>query len=110
MLCADLVEVEWRDSRGILQRQTANLEDISTNGACIQLEQPVDVGATLRIIHPRKTLVGEVRYCVYRDIGYFLGVELDPSTKWSPKMFKPMHMLDPRRLMDRVFERMDAQP
>jgi hypothetical protein len=54
---------------------------------------------------PKGELKGIVRYCVFRDIGYFLGVEFAPDTRWTPRMFRPMHLLDPRRLVHRVIER-----
>ena len=44
-------------------------------------------------------LAGRVRYCVFREIGYFVGVEFDPGCKWSQRSFKPLHLLDPRRLV-----------
>jgi hypothetical protein len=46
-----------------------------------------------------------VRYCVYRDIGYFLGVEFEPGFRWSVRMFRPQHLLDPRRLVSRAISR-----
>ena len=37
---------------------------------------------------------GTVRYCVYREIGYFVGVELEKTTLWSRKHYEPQHLLD----------------
>lgn len=105
LLCADLVRVEWRDSTGQLRRNEANLEDISLSGACLQLESPVPMNTDIRILLPKGELRGTVRYSVYRDIGHFLGIEFHPGMTWSPKLFRPMHLLDPRRLVDRVIER-----
>ncbi len=107
LLCADLVPVEWIDLRGAKRQSDANLEDISASGACLQVDEAVPPGSTIRIKHRRTTLTGMVKYCVYRDIGYFLGVQFDEETKWSPKLFKPMHLLDPRRLASRLMSRLD---
>lgn len=100
MLCADLVDIRWKGKAGSLQRAIANLEDISSSGACLQLEVSVPLRTNVEITYPGGKLFGRVRYCVYREIGYFVGVQFDSGTKWSRRMFKPMHMLDPRVLMN----------
>lgn len=110
MLCADLVNVEWRDASGHTQRAVANLEDISQAGACLQLDEAIPVHTAIRVEHPRATLMCRVRYCVYREIGYFLGVEFEPGHKWTPRVFKPMHMLDPRKMLNRALARVGSQP
>ena len=81
--------------------EAVNLEDISHTGACLQMEVPVAAGTELRIKHGKGLLAGRVRYCVFREIGYFVGVEFDSNNKWSQKQFRPMHLLDPRRLAPR---------
>jgi hypothetical protein len=99
MLCADLVDVKWRDTGGEDRMTVANLEDISVTGACLQLDDPIPLHVNVRITHPKGELQGRVRYCVYRDIGYFLGVQFDADSQWERKDFRPQHMFDPRRLM-----------
>lgn len=106
LLCADLVEIDWQESRRT-KRLEANLEDISLSGACLQVEESVPEGTQIRIRHSQGELTGVVQYCVYRDIGYFLGVRFDPGSKWSPKSFRPLHLLDPRRLLKRTLDRID---
>ena len=100
MLCADVVEACWTDKDGGTQRANALLEDISPSGACLQFEAAVPLGVTLRWGCPKQEFVGEVRYCVYREIGYFVGVEFEPQSKWSKKAYKPQHLLDLQRLME----------
>lgn len=102
MLCADLVDVRWKDKRGRTRRAVANLEDISISGACIQVDVPVAMDTRLRIGYPRGEMRGRVIYCVYREIGYFLGIEFEPGFHWSPRDFRPQHLLDPRRLLPRM--------
>jgi PilZ domain. len=109
MLCADLVEVQWRDKNGKLRRAIANLEDISLSGACVQLEVAIPLNTTLRIVHGKGALHGQVRYCVYREIGYFLGIEFDPDCKWSQSNFRPQHLLDPRKLVARTQQQASDQ-
>ena len=101
MLCADLVDVQWKDSAGRSRRGVANLEDISLSGACLQVERPIPLGAAIRITYPNGELSGQVKYCVFREIGYFLGVEFDAGHRWSQRDFRPQHLLDPRRLVSK---------
>jgi len=106
MLCADLVDVKWRDPSGRTRRGVANLEDISLSGACLQVDRPVPLGTPFRISYPSGELVGVVKYCVFREIGYFLGVEFEVGSRWSQRHFRPQHLLDPRRLVQRVTSRL----
>jgi hypothetical protein len=99
MLCADMLEVRWKSGGGRTQRVTALLEDISTSGACLQLEDYIPLDAEIWWECPGQEFSGHVRYCVYREIGYFAGVEFEGSSKWSKKSFEPRHMLDPRKLL-----------
>jgi hypothetical protein len=106
MLCADLVDVQWKDPSGRTRRGVANLEDISLSGACLQVDRPVPLGTGFRISYPNGELVGKVKYCVFREIGYFLGIEFEPGSRWSQRHFRPQHLLDPRRLVSRVTSRL----
>jgi hypothetical protein len=105
LLCADLVEVEWKDKGGRLRRTVANLEDISLSGACLQLDAPIPLHTNVRIGYPSGRLAGHIRYCVFRDIGYFIGVQFEAGCRWSQRHFKPMHLFDPRRLVARSIQR-----
>ncbi|MEO7652242.1 MAG: PilZ domain-containing protein [Bryobacteraceae bacterium] len=104
MLCAELVNIRWKDKSGRGHKTTAILEDISSAGACLQLDSPVPVSTIIFIHHPKGKLQGIVKYCVYRDIGYFVGLQFDPESKWSPKQFQPEHMLDLPRLLARTLK------
>ena len=110
MLCADLVDIQWRDPTGRNRRGVANLEDISLSGACLQVERQVPLNSTIRIAYPSGELLGRVKYCVFRDIGYFLGVEFDPGNRWSQRSYRPQHLLDPRRLVIRAANRLKNNP
>jgi hypothetical protein len=109
MLCADLVDVQWKDQSGRTRRGVANLEDISLSGACLQVDRPVPQGTILRMSYPNGALSGIVKYCVFREIGYFLGVEFAPGHRWSQRHFRPQHLLDPRRLVARVTSRLKTE-
>src|SRR4051794_11896567 len=94
MLCADLVDISWKDKDGRTRHAVANLEDISLSGACIQLERPVPLGSVMRIRYPQGELTGRVCYCVCRAKQYFLGLEFEPGCRWSLRHFRPQHLLD----------------
>lgn len=98
-MCADLVELKWRDRSGKSRRAVANLEDISASGACVQIDVTIAAGTHVTLYYPEGELTGTVRYCHFREIGYFVGVQFEPGRKWSRSRFRPMHMLDPRSLM-----------
>ena len=99
LMCADMVEVRWKTAMNQTRRATALLEDISRSGACLQLESPLPLGAELEVSCSRCRLAGRVRYCVYREIGYFVGVEFDSDCRWSPSNFRPQHLLNLRHLV-----------
>ncbi len=105
MLCSDLIDITWKDISGKNRHSVANLEDISLSGACLQVDRPFPLNTAVRMNHTGGELSGIVRYCVYREIGYFLGVEFDPGSRWSLREFRPQHLLDPRRLVMRTISR-----
>lgn len=109
LLCADLVDIEWKDPNGRSRRGVANLEDISLSGACLQVDRPVPLGTALHISYPNGELTGKVKYCVFREIGYFLGIEFNDGCRWSQRSFRPQHLLDPRRLITRSVNRIKAE-
>jgi hypothetical protein len=102
MLCADLVDLQWKDKSGRTRRAIANLEDISVSGACLQVERPIPLGTMVKVTYPKGELVCRIKYCVFREIGYFLGVEFEDGQRWTEREFKPQHMLDPRKLVPKA--------
>ena len=99
MLCADLVQVSWTDHLGAAHQCSALLEDISASGACLQFEKAIPVGCTVRLLCSGAELEGRTRYCVYHDIGYFVGVGFTPGRRWSRSRYEPRHLLDPRSFL-----------
>ena len=83
MLCADMVDIRWKDAAGRQHRATALLEDIAPHGACLQVERALPLETEIVIDHPKAQMRGAVRYCAYRDIGYFLGLQFTPDSEWS---------------------------
>ena len=99
LMCADLVNLEWVDGKGRPQHTVANLEDISALGACIQVEDEIPLRTLIRMKVLDQEYLGEIRYCVFREFGFFLGVQFESGVKWNSRAFKPLHMFDPRELL-----------
>ena len=105
MMCADVVQASWTGKDGSRQQADALLENISPSGACLQFEVGVPLGVNLRFTCEEHEFTGEVRYCSYNEIGYFVGVELEPRSQWSRRMFKPRHLLDLQELVENAGKR-----
>ena len=105
MLCAELVQLSYRDEAGYQRRRVANLEDISLTGVCLQVENRIPDGCRVNIRYGDGELVGTVRYCAFRDTSYFLGIQFEEGCRWSSKHFRPEHLLDPRDLVEEAVRR-----
>jgi hypothetical protein len=47
----------------------------------------------------KKEIAGVIRYCVYREIGYFVGFQFDAVSRWSKTKYRPRHRLDLEKLL-----------
>jgi hypothetical protein len=99
MLCADMVTVRWNDAAGHPHEDTALLEDIAPHGACLQVERALPLNTEIALVHVKARMRGAVRYCVYREIGYFVGVQFTADSEWSRSKFTPQHLLDLEQLV-----------
>jgi hypothetical protein len=102
LLCADLVRVQWRDRLGLSQAEVMNLEDISLSGACLQCESHILKGTPVSMNYGNGNLEGKVKYCIYREGGYFLGIEFSEGCKWPTDEFRPKHLLNPETLLEKI--------
>jgi hypothetical protein len=98
-MCADMLEVSWRDRLGKTRKTTALLEDISACGACLQFEAEIPLGSEVRWEWPSQSFTGRVRYCTYQEIGYFVGIQFDSAIRWSEEGYTPRHMLNLGKLV-----------
>jgi hypothetical protein len=98
LLCAELVQVKFRAESGRQQHRVANLEDISTTGLCLQSETRIPDDTKVIVNYGGGEFAGTVRYCVFREIGFLIGIEFDPGCRWSETDFEPEHLLDPQGL------------
>lgn len=98
-MCAEMVGIQWKDETGKERKCTGLLEDISVCGACLQLDAPIELGTPLEIAYRKGHLEGSVTYCFFREIGYWVGVRFAPAAKWSPREYRPKHLLDLKKLL-----------
>ena len=98
LLCAELVEIRWKDDNGRSREIVADLEDISTSGACLLTEHHIPNGTPAVIVHGKLHFDCTVRYSITNEIGHFIGVEFAEDTRWSQDSFEPEHLLDPREI------------
>jgi hypothetical protein len=59
----------------------------------------VPLGAKIGWKSRKQEFTGVVRYCNFREIGYFVGVEFNPGSEWSSRAYKPQHLLDLKKLL-----------
>jgi hypothetical protein len=102
LLCAELVEVRWRNHTGRERRCIANLEDISATGLSLHVESPIPPGMSITMTHGDTSLTGVVRHSTYAGDGYSIGIQLDDQYEWSTRLFRPSHLLDPRTIEGRL--------
>jgi|GEM_PF-374727 len=110
LMCADLVDVLWQDELGAWQKETANLEDISEHGLCVQLEREIPVGTQVRVQCGEVEIPGEIRYCREELYGWFYGVAMQPGTQWPKDRFQPKHLFDPQSLEESLSDDLQEPP
>jgi hypothetical protein len=92
-LCAELLEITWKDEQGLVKHAAASLEDISTRGLCLGIEGPLPLGTLLTIYYPNGKYEGRVRYCHSDPAGFLVGVQFEPGHRWSRHDFRPSHLV-----------------
>jgi hypothetical protein len=105
LLCAELVQLTYHDESGRQRRRVANLADICASGLCLQSDGRIPDGARVTVRYGDGELVGTVKYCIFREIGFFLGIEFEPGCRWSTLHYQPEHLLDPRQLVDNTLNK-----
>ncbi len=76
----------------------------------MQIECAVLPGTHIAVHYGDGQLVGVVRYCMFRDGGHFLGIQLEDGCRWSTKHFVPQHLVDPRQLVELAMIRHQKSP
>jgi hypothetical protein len=91
-LCADLVRLDWIWGEDNLRTEQALLEDISAQGGCVQLDEPLPLGVSVMLTVGSTPFYGHVCYCAFRDDAYFIGLRFANETTWSASLVEPRHL------------------
>ncbi len=92
-MCADLLKVRWKNGAGVVHEEFGTLEDISSTGACVQLEESINPGTPLTLSYPSGKFRGRVKYCIEQGAVYLVGIAFAPGYRWSRSQYKPSHLL-----------------
>jgi len=92
-LCADLVEMRWKPEFGSARTEWAILEDISTSGACLASEQPIDPGTIVSLQFKGDHCQARIKYCTFDRTNYLIGIQFEQGYRWSRRKFKPEHLI-----------------
>jgi len=96
--CSNLVTVRLAEGEGTEHVLTGNLEEISTSGARLNVEEPVEYGQELRVVCAEDVEAWEFRGRVAKSdfdaqTGYHLSVDFDEGVEWAPGIYRPKHMM-----------------
>lgn len=78
------VEVSWEDSAGNVHNGVGRMEDKSPSGACLRVNQPIAVGAKLRVQWRFEQFSGVVKYCRREEWDYIVGILRDANSSLTP--------------------------
>jgi hypothetical protein len=92
-MCSELVNILIRYEDQTVQEAIANLEDISRSGACVQLDEAVNLGADIEIVCAACRFKGKVRNCRFDGGRYDVGVAFDKPGAWDISRYQPAHLL-----------------
>ena len=91
-LCADLVQVGWKQEDESRHTEWATLEDISYGGACVKLDDAIPPETIVSLRFPKDSCKARVKYCVADHGGFLIGVEFE-DYRWSRSKYKPQHLV-----------------
>lgn len=96
--CSHLVAVRLPGPERQLREIVANIEEISSTGMCLNLEEPLDRGLSLRIEASNRgrahSFSATVVDCQEEPpMGYYAQLEFDSGCRWSPLAFEPEHLV-----------------
>jgi hypothetical protein len=95
-LCSELVSIVFASDKRSPRALSCNLEEIGERTAVVLSDAPIRGGSKVRIACKTHALKGVVKSCTFQDwLGFFVEVELDPDSRWSPAKFSPQHLFAP---------------
>ncbi|MGA2131635.1 MAG: PilZ domain-containing protein [Bryobacteraceae bacterium] len=72
-----VLQVSWKDSRGLIKKVQARCVDLSAEGACLETDTPIPTRTSITLHSARHGSLGtaSVRHCVRDALKYSIGVE-----------------------------------
>jgi len=95
-LCSELVSIVFASGKRTQRALSGNLEEIGERTAVVLSDAPIKGGSKVQIACQTHALKGVVKSCKFQDwLGFFVEVELDADSQWSPAWFSPQHLFAP---------------
>jgi hypothetical protein len=94
-MCSDFVRIAWSDPAGRRFANIGLLEDVSTDGLCMNLDRALPVGSRIHLHTKGFEGEAEVRYCDRGDYGFLIGLEFADGCTWEPEKWRPKHLYTP---------------
>lgn len=93
-MCSELVHLNWQNPRGGRKSDVGLLEDVSPQGACVNLKAPMKVGDLVSVHTRGFDGDAEVAYCQPIEDGYQVGLEFLDGSGWNREKWRPKHLLE----------------
>ena len=92
--CSELVSIVRVNGNGGLESVPGNLEEIDEYTAVVLSERPVPFASPVHVACSTHILRGVSRTCEFvPELGYFIKIDLAPSSRWSLQWFSPQHLM-----------------
>ncbi len=95
LLCADIVQVEWSDDRGVPRRSPAILEEIQPSGALLLLDTDCPPHKANAVRLSPCGYRGKARRSTESPSGYHIEIAFDKGVRWHPADYQPTHSFNP---------------
>jgi len=93
-LCSQLVRLAVPDP----PEQWVTLEEIWEDGAMLECESEVDLGASAMISADDVSFTGRITAVDRHEFGWQVEITFSPSTRWTMEKWRPDHAIDPKTL------------
>ncbi len=99
-LCSELVVLKCDAAQTVV-----NLEEIWSNGAALESDDPIPVGAAVELECGESRFAATVSTAKQHEFGWWIELDFSPETPWKPEIFRPQHMVDPEELAAKELNR-----
>jgi hypothetical protein len=94
--CSEILSLQWESRSGRPRTVTVNLEEIGQSSALFLSEEPIPSSARLRFACGGSEFRGRVIAQTFsKGLGYFVEMAFARACRWSPRLYRPKHFLNP---------------